>query len=148
MNIIDVSYELEEYSEIYEEQRLVSLLNAIFDLVKVDNVECSCSLVTDQTMQELNTTWRGKNESTDILTFAQEEGVEWPEGELRILGDIIISPDFLKRNSEYFMVDKDEELLRLLIHGVLHLLGEDHETNDSTEPMLLRQEQLLVQLRR
>ena len=69
------------------------------------------------------------------------------EGEERYLGDLAISLDTLKRNAQSFSVEIEEELLRLLIHGTLHLLGFDHETNESDEPMLVRQEELLVQLR-
>ena len=51
------------------------------------------------------------------------------------MGDIFISMDSMRRNAKEFGVDEEEELSRLLLHGVLHLRGMDHETNDfSTEP--------------
>jgi probable rRNA maturation factor len=49
----------------------------------------------------------------------------------------------MERNCDYFKVPAREELIRLLIHGVLHLLGWDHETNGISEPMLIKQEDLL-----
>ncbi len=60
-----------------------------------------------------------------------------------LLGDMIISLDSMRLNCETFSVGEGEELLRLLIHGTLHLLGEDHESNDELEPMLQQQERLL-----
>ena len=62
-----------------------------------------------------------------------------------------ISPSYtytedMKRNADTFNVSEDEELYRLLIHGTLHLLGGDHKTNDPTEPMLMRQEEILKRL--
>ena len=64
----------------------------------------------------------------------------------RVLGDILICPEVLKRNAASFNVPEEEELRRLLIHGVLHLSGENHSTNDPTEPMLVHQERILSKL--
>jgi probable rRNA maturation factor len=61
-------------------------------------------------------------------------------------GDIVISLESLAENSGYFHVSQDEELRRLLIHGILHLDGYDHDTNEGTEPMLQLQERLLAEL--
>ncbi len=58
-------------------------------------------------------------------------------------GDIIISLDTVEKNSKYFNVDKNEELIRLLIHGILHLYGMTHESNDPDQEMLIKQEELL-----
>jgi rRNA maturation RNase YbeY len=58
-------------------------------------------------------------------------------------GDIVISLETLKTNAAYFHVDEDEELRRLIIHGILHLAGFDHPTNNPEEPMLVLQEKIL-----
>ena len=109
----------------------------------------SIHFITDEEMRNLNNSFRGKDEPTDILSFAINDGDEFPsmEGEERELGDIFISLESMRRNAESFSVSEDEELDRLLVHGILHLLGRDHATNDfSSEPMLLEQEKMMDEL--
>ena len=60
---------------------------------------------------------------------------------------MLICPEVLKRNAETFKVSENEELRRLLIHGVLHLSGDNHQTNDPSEPMLIKQEKILAKLK-
>ncbi|MCK5154790.1 MAG: rRNA maturation RNase YbeY, partial [Spirochaetales bacterium] len=62
------------------------------------------------------------------------------------LGDIIISLDTLKRNSNYFKVNYKEEMERVLIHGILHLIGMHHETNNDDEEMIILQEKILKKI--
>ena len=109
----------------------------------------SIHFVSDEEIRALNRSYREKDEATDILTFALSDGDAFPEieGEEKELGDIFISLESMHRNAEAFSVSDDEELHRLLIHGVLHLLGYDHATNDfSTEPMLIKQEGMMKEL--
>ena len=112
----------------------------------------SMTFVSDDEIHQLNRDYRDIDAPTDILTFAMNDGEEFPmpddmEEEDKVLGDVFISIDAMKRNASYFGVDESEELSRLLCHGVLHLLGYDHETNDfKTEPMLVLQEKILIEL--
>jgi probable rRNA maturation factor len=99
-------------------------------------------------MSELNQQYRGKDEPTDILSFVQEDGDEFPIfsenlDQSKPLGDMLISLQTMKRNCSEFSVSEGEELTRLMIHGVLHLLGWDHATNEGDEPMLQKQEELV-----
>ncbi len=157
--IVDVSYETDLYREAAPEKRVKEWVFAVLQSLDVEPCELSVSFVGDAQMQELNKTYRDRDESTDILSFVQEDDVadfSWPEltfaedsappVELRVLGDMVISIDTLKRNAQSFSVDFDEELFRLLIHGLLHLLGLDHASNDASEPMLVQQEQILMRL--
>jgi len=157
--VVDITYEDESYQEIAPENLVEKRVFSVLETLDVEPCELSLSFVSDTAMQELNKTYRDKDESTDILSFVQDDDVEdfcWPElsfagdsappVELRVLGDMVISIDTLKRNAQSFSVDVDEELFRLLIHGLLHLLGFDHASNDATEPMLVQQEQLLMKL--
>lgn len=159
MNIIDVSYETEDMANLAPEAVVIEHLNNIFKELGIDGVEASCSFVSDETMRNLNQTYREKDESTDILSFPQQseddlfpmmdndENEDEYQG-LEILGDMVISLEFMLRNCDVFEVDPAEELVRLLIHGALHLLGEDHDTNEIAEPMLQQQERLLNVLRK
>ncbi len=109
----------------------------------------SLHFISDDEMRELNSQYRGKDEPTDILTFAINDGDAFPsfEGEEKELGDIFISIDSMNRNADSLSVDRSEELRRLLVHGILHLRGMDHSTNDfSSEPMLMEQERIMADL--
>ena len=107
------------------------------------------TFVSDEEIEELNREYREKDEPTDILTFALSDGDEFPnpEGE-KELGDVFISLESMRRNAREFEVPDDEELERLLLHGLLHLSGMDHKSNDfSSEEMLLLQEKILREKR-
>jgi len=125
-------------------------LKVLFQLKK-DRWDLSILLCGDETIKTLNEIYRGKDEATDVLSFPLGEGVHFPSGGKRrsnrhIPGDIVISLDTLRENARRFQVDEDEELRRLLIHGILHLDGMDHKTNDEAEPMLQLQENILEKL--
>jgi probable rRNA maturation factor len=116
--------------------------------LKKDKCDLSILLCGDKTIKDLNTIYRGKAEATDILSFSLGESGEFPvkkgRGSRRHMpGDIVISLDTLRENARRFQVNEDEELRRLLIHGILHLDGMDHQSHDETEPMLQLQEQIL-----
>ena len=118
-----------------------------------DKWDISILLCGDNTIAKLNSQYRGKNEATDILSFVMDEGALFPaagkgSSARRQPGDIVISLDTLRENARYFKTSEDEELCRLLIHGILHLDGMDHASNKKTEPMLVLQEAILTKLSR
>jgi probable rRNA maturation factor len=92
--------------------------------------------VTDAEMQQLNKKFRNKAKTTDVLSFPSEKrsrprGLRSRAQQLRgvFLGDIAISPAFARRNGKAFGRSASEEICVLMLHGVLHLLGYDHETD-------------------
>ena len=112
-----------------------------------DNWDLSVLLCGDETIRALNAQYRGRDEATDVLSF--ELGAEEiaGDGDKRYLpGDIVISLHTLGENARYFAISEDEELRRLVIHGILHLDGMDHQTNGDTEPMIVLQERILTSL--
>jgi probable rRNA maturation factor len=115
-----------------------------------DKWDLSILLCGDKTISDLNARYRGKNEATDVLSFSLTEGELFPAGgrssRRRLPGDIVISLDTLRENARRFNINEDEELRRLLIHGILHLDGMDHRGNGEDEPMIQLQEQILKQL--
>jgi probable rRNA maturation factor len=120
-------------------------------LLKKDKWDLSILLCGDKTIKDLNTIYRGKAEATDVLSFPLGKNRDFPHMESRrsnryLPGDIVISLDTMRENARRFRVDEDEELRRLLIHGILHLDGMDHGTNGESEPMLRLQEQILAKL--
>ncbi len=111
------------------------------------NWDLSIALCDDKRIRELNLEYREKDEATDVLSFEQGETFEDPEiGERFLAGDIVISLDTLAENAAYFGVSKDEELKRLIVHGILHLGGMDHEDNKPEREMLILQEKILSSL--
>ena len=116
----------------------------------------SVTFVTDNEIQELNREYREIDAPTDILTFRLDDAPSFPisfeEEDVDFLnneemGDIFISLDTMRRNAEEFGVGEEEELSRLLLHGILHLRGLDHKTNDfEKEEMLKEQEEVLTKL--
>ena len=109
-----------------------------------DGWDLSLLICDDAFIRGLNKQYRDKDEATDVLSFEQGDTYRSLEGTERFLaGDIVISLDALSRNAEEFGISRDEELRRLITHGILHLSGMDHEDNDPSRPMLLLQEEIL-----
>ncbi len=113
----------------------------------IDNIECSITFCDDAYIAELNQTYRGIEGATDVLSFCTSEGEVIPvPGRNEIpesIGDIVISVDYVKDNAHRFSVPFEEEIRRVVIHGMLHLLGYTHAGVNPDEPMLQKQEQLL-----
>jgi len=118
----------------------------VLDEIKRDNWELSVLFCGDKTITDLNFQYRNKNEPTDILSFNLGETIKEGEKTTYLPGDIVISLDTMKENAIYFQTPQDEELRRLLIHGILHLDGMDHKTLEKDEPMLALQENILNKL--
>ncbi|NEU12057.1 rRNA maturation RNase YbeY [Methylobacterium sp. BTF04] len=93
-------------------------------------VEISILLTTDAMVQDLNKTWRGKDKPTNVLSFPAppqpaHAGVATP------LGDVVLAYDTMLRESAEQSKPLSHHLAHLLVHGTLHLLGQDHETGES-----------------
>lgn len=102
----------------------------------------SIHLVGDDKIIKLNEQYRNKEETTDVLSFAMTEGFSAPEVSSD-LGDIFISIPEITRQAEQYEVSQQFELTRIIIHGVLHLLGYDHQQKEEAEEMYTLQEELL-----
>ena len=99
-------------------------------LAAVDERDSSLSLtvVDDAAIRELNRDHRGKDKPTDVLSFPMFEGRDAPHaGVERMLGDVVISVETARRQAAEYDATLQRELYRLLIHGLLHVLGHDHE---------------------
>lgn len=91
--------------------------------------ELSILLVDDAAIQELNRKFRKVDRPTDVLSFSQQEGESNPLNP-HLLGDVVVSVETARRQASEHQLSLDEELTLLLIHGILHLLGFDHERSD------------------
>jgi probable rRNA maturation factor len=96
----------------------------ILELVAEKNAELSLALIGNVEMRKLNAKYRKKHYATDVLSFPVEGIV--PQ-ETRLLGDVIISVEKAAEQAQARGHSSEQELITLLIHGVVHLLGYDHE---------------------
>ena len=119
----------------------------VINEINHDNWELSILLCDDKTIAGMNRLYRNKDEPTDVLSFSLGETVQEGDKSVYLPGDIVISLDTLYENAKYFQICEDEELRRLLIHGILHLDGMEHSTNEPHEPMLILQEEILDKLK-
>jgi probable rRNA maturation factor len=111
------------------------------------NWEMSLTLCDNSYIATLNQEYRGKEGPTDVLTFVMDEGSEGFPLDPDIphcVGDIVVSLEKVKENSSKLDVSFEEEIKRVILHGILHLKGMTHEEYDWEVGMLKEQEQLLV----
>ena len=100
----------------------INELNEIYKYLTNKDIELI--LTTDEEIKELNKTYRNKDKATDVLSFPLEDIPGMP------LGSIVISVDTAKKGAEEFGHSIEDEIKLLFIHGLLHLLGYDHEVDD------------------
>ncbi|ANM28803.1 hypothetical protein ABI59_03030 [Acidobacteria bacterium Mor1] len=103
---------------------LGELAAEVLGALECDADEAAICLVSDRRMRQMNRDFRAKDRTTDVLSFPCDETL--PEGE-RHLGDIVISVEQAARQARAGL---EHELKVLTIHGLLHLMGHDHETDD------------------
>ncbi len=105
-----------------------------FDLERIDFIFCS-----DAFLHEINRTYLEHDDYTDIITF--------PLAENPIVGEIYISVERVRENAAAFDIRFDNELQRVMIHGVLHLCGYDDHEEDDVEEIRGKEEKYLEQFR-
>jgi probable rRNA maturation factor len=112
-----------------ESKLLNKIAHRALEVLGLNKAELSIVLVSDAQIRRLNKLYRNKDKPTDVLSFPIGERVEgW-----LILGDIVISVDTAKRQAQELGYSLEEELKRLLVHGLVHLLGYDHELGGEEE---------------
>jgi probable rRNA maturation factor len=110
----------------FDRRLLAARARAALRAIGQPRAELSLSLVDDVAMGELNAVHRGKAGPTDVLSFSLLEGAH-SEHRGALLGDVVIDVEQAARQARRARRALDDELAKLLIHGVLHLVGHDHE---------------------
>ena len=122
-------------------------LNDIIPSLKTEAVNVSLYLSTAHEMQELNRTYRGLDDVTDVLSFPMWEDHTLfvpPEGWRELpLGDIVLCTEYILKRAEEEHLDYNQDLRLMIAHGLLHLVGFDHDTELKKEKMWAQQEKLL-----
>ncbi|HEY3315971.1 MAG TPA: rRNA maturation RNase YbeY [Bacillota bacterium] len=109
-----------------------------------DQVEVSVALVDDEHIHQLNKEYRQIDCATDVLSFAMLEGAD--EDRPLLLGDIVVSLERARDQAETYGHTFEREVAFLTLHGLLHLLGHDHHTDEQEREMDERQEAVLRRL--
>lgn len=108
--------------------------------------ELSVALVDDETIAELNARFRRAPRPTDVLSFSLLDGVH-TERRGKLLGDVVIGLETAARQARRAGRRLDDEVAKLLVHGVLHLLGHDHERAEEARAMRSEERRILRALR-
>lgn len=136
--------EVENFENNYEQDFTAIIEQALKTLGIEDDVEVSCVLVDDERIHEINREYRHIDRSTDVISFAMEDNDQfYVEGMSRTLGDIFISVDHAKKQAEEYGHSLRREMCFLFTHGILHLLGYDHMTDEQEKEMFGLQDQIL-----
>jgi probable rRNA maturation factor len=123
------------------ESRLLSkIAHRALEVLGLSKAELSIVLVSDAQIKRLNKLYRNKDKPTDVLSFPIGEKVE----DWLILGDIVISVDTARRQAQELGHSLEEELKRLLVHGLVHLLGYDHELGGEEEKKFFELEEFVL----
>ena len=110
---------------------------------KLSNCSVNLKILNNNEIQELNNKYRKKNSPTNVLSFTNEDISKSITGDL---GDIAISYQYLEEESRQQNKKFDDHLIHMLIHGVYHILGLDHENDASANKMENKEIELLKEL--
>lgn len=140
MNKFEIFNETKEKLDLEEERELIEYA---LKYEKLDNVEFNVIFVDSKKIREINREYRGIDRVTDVISFALEdnEKIEFEFG--RLLGDIYICIDRMKEQAKEYGHSLMREQGFLTVHGLLHLLGYDHQTKEEEKVMFERQELIL-----
>lgn len=136
-----------------DEEFLLKVARNVLKEEKKKESNLSIALVGQGKIRELNKKYRGKNRTTDILAFPESRASSekfrvGPVQKIQDLGEIVICLREVKKNAKRFGSVFEKELVRVLIHGILHLLGYKHEGADKkTKIMAKKEEYYLSQIK-
>ncbi len=121
-------------------RHIKSHLNKVLTHLDCRDKEISLSFVDNETIRELNRIYLGRDEYTNVISFSLTEG-EFGQVNPHILGDIVVSVDRAKEDALKTGLNFEDMVDFLLIHGLLHLLGYDHERGSKEDELKMRQKE-------
>lgn len=135
-----------EIENLYGYDQDYDYLNQVIDLTlemeKIENAVFSVIFVDEAKIQEINREYRGVDRVTDVISFAFEDSID-VSYDFRFLGDIYICIPRMKEQALEYGHSEKRELSFLVVHGLLHLLGYDHQTEEEEKEMFSKQEVIL-----
>ena len=130
-----------DYVDFLSKQKQRELINRIKLILKYlrlsSNKDLCITFIDDKGMRKLNSTYRGIKRTTDVLSFPQDGP------DTQSLGDIIISTDTAKRHARFYKISLQREIMKLIIHGILHILGYDHKKKNDASKMKKKEKELV-----
>ncbi len=129
----------------YNLDKIVETLTfSALESLQLDNISISINLVTNSEITKLNKDYRNKNSVTDVITFSYEDDCHFNNlFKVRELGDIFIAVDYVYENSLKLKHSFAREMSFVIVHGILHTLGYDHNTVEEQETMFTIQEEII-----
>ena len=152
--MIEISINQAEYLPESREQELLDIITEVLaytferEAQATANYEMDITFMDNESIHEINNTYRGVDRATDVISFAfndEEDAIIIPEGMdiPKILGELFISVEKAQEQAVAYGHSFERELLFLVVHGMLHLLGFDHETAEEEQIMFAKQQQIL-----
>ena len=123
-----------------DKRKIRSTVLKVLKILDCADKEISLSFVDDENIKHLNKQYLGKDTATNVLSFSLQEG-EYGDINPQILGDIIVSVETAQRDALYGKLNIAREIDFLLIHGILHLLGYNHENTTKKESNKMQQKE-------
>jgi len=132
---VDVIRREPRWGKAVEDDRLVQAAQAAYALSEapLGETEVSLLLCNDAEIRELNATWRGKDSATNVLSFPLDEPAS--DHAAKHLGDIVLAFETVEREAGEKKIPVGQHTAHLVVHGLLHLLGHDHEVVKDAEEM-------------
>ncbi len=142
--IIDITKEIEGFEEVVPEKIEAYVKEVLSKEYPPEDrpLYISLLLTDNETIHEINRTYRNKDSATDVISFAYNEDEE-NDGFYEVLGDIIISLERVNEQSFEYGHSYEREFYYVLTHGILHLLGYDHIEEADKEEMRKKEEEIL-----
>ena len=141
---LDISVDDKDWTAVPNLRKLAR--RAISAAINDNKVSLSLLFTSDAKIREINRQWRGKAATTNVLSFPVSAKTPVPAGEPRPLGDIALAFGVISREAEEQKKPIAHHVTHLIVHGALHLLGYDHETDSEAEAMEAREIMILAGL--
>jgi probable rRNA maturation factor len=137
---VEISIEAGDWAQL-PDAGAVARRAAAMALADASDAEASVTLTDDDRMRKLNRIWRGADKPTNVLAFPSPN-----TGGARLLGDVVIAFETLMREAVERRIPPRDHLAHLVVHGLLHLLGYDHERPGEAETMEGQERAILARL--
>jgi len=142
MSLVDIQVE-DRSSKVPDESQLLGWIETIFSVLKRSPTALTIRIVDEEEMKELNRRYRGKNRSTNVLSFPFEP---LPNVDVDLLGDIVLCGSVVAREARTQKKLLMGHWAHMIVHGMLHLFGYDHETDYQEKQMERVEQKLLARL--
>ncbi|MDY6935452.1 MAG: rRNA maturation RNase YbeY [Spirochaetota bacterium] len=130
-----------------KERDVKYILKRICKELNISNIDLTLIITDNNYIQGINSEYRNEDKPTDVITFVYNDP-PFPEIGLkdRYIGDIFLSLEMAEQQAEEYNVNLEDELKRLLVHGILHLVGYDHETSKEDERKMREREEAILDI--